>query len=151
MSITVRVVGSTVLSNPVQYWYRSPVVSTVAPLTGPTSGGTAITISGSDLGVPMTASTLLGCRAVNRVLIGGRTCDVTQVRAATVPVSVMRSGWVVGWRGGMIVEAQVVLVTLSVCDWHTRTGFRSQVGGWVFLARECMSDTDEAYCMLGLC
>jgi hypothetical protein len=80
LSIAARVIGSSVVSSPMQYWYRSASVVSVGPSTGPTSGGTAVTILGSDMGVQLASTTLLGCTAANRVLIGGRACDVTQVR-----------------------------------------------------------------------
>jgi hypothetical protein len=81
VSVGVRVIGTSVVSNVIQYWYTAGVVSSVSPLSGGTSGGVVVVVNGTNLGSALAVTTPLGCNAVNRVWIGPWVCAVVEVRA----------------------------------------------------------------------
>jgi hypothetical protein len=84
ISIRVRIIGSTVVSNAIPYWYTSAEVSSVTPTLSGTSGDTIVFINGTNLGSALAVTTPLGCNAVNRVWIGPWVCAVVEVSVADV-------------------------------------------------------------------
>jgi hypothetical protein len=86
VSVGVRVIGTSVVSNVIQYWYTAGVVSSVSPLSGGTSGGVVVIVNGTNLGSALAVTTPLGCNAVNRVWIGPWVCTVVEVSVAGVCV-----------------------------------------------------------------
>ena len=84
VSVSVRVIGTTVVSNAMQYWYSAGVVSSVSPLAGGSVGGTVVIVNGTNLGRALAATTGLGCNAVNRVWIGPWLCGVVEVGSECV-------------------------------------------------------------------
>ena len=87
VSVGVRVIGTSVVSNVIQYWYTAGVVSSVSPLSGGTSGGVVMIVNGTNLGSALAVTTPLGCNAVNRVWIGPWVCAVVEVSVVDVCVS----------------------------------------------------------------
>ena len=80
VSIHVRVIGSTVESNTISYWYTAGVVESVSAESGSTTGGTVVRVNGTNLGGAVALTTPQGCNAVNRVWIGPWSCVVVEVR-----------------------------------------------------------------------
>ena len=89
VSVGVRVIGTSVVSNVIQYWYTAGVVSSVSPLSGGTSGGVVVIVNGTNLGSALAVTTPLGCNAVNRVWIGPWVCAVVEVSACVWCVCVL--------------------------------------------------------------
>jgi hypothetical protein len=81
VSFTVRVIGSTVLSNTIPYWYTPGTARIVSPVSGESAGGTVVIVNGTNLGRALSVTTSIGCNAVNRVWIGPWLCDVLEVGA----------------------------------------------------------------------
>ena len=76
VSIRVRIVGTTVVSNSISYAYATPTISSVSPTTGVTGGGVLVTIVGTNLGVDTSNATFVpsACQTHNAVMIGRFPC-----------------------------------------------------------------------------
>ncbi len=83
ITIRVRSLDSSELSNEVVLWYSTPLLTSARPSLGG-SGGTLVTLNGTNLGRPLVATTPQGCVAVNRVMIGPWVCVAIEVRWARV-------------------------------------------------------------------
>ena len=79
--LTVRVVGTEVVSNTMVYAYARAAVTSVTPSSGSNAGGTVLVITGSNLGIDLSAASFVAgaCSSRNRVWLGPLPCTVLQV------------------------------------------------------------------------
>ena len=86
LSVSVRIIGTTVVSSAVMYAYAHATIYGVNPVSGSNAGGTTLTITGANFGLDFnTVHVVAGaCAATNRVLLGSLPCQVVQVRQLEV-------------------------------------------------------------------
>ena len=84
VTVRVRLVGTSIVSNAITYGYSQAVVDSVSPVTGGTGGGTLVDVVGRDLGIFLNNVTEQGCVAQNQVWLGPWPCVVEEVRVCGV-------------------------------------------------------------------
>ena len=74
LRLSVRIMGSSTETSAIEYAYDRPAVSGVSPDTVLTSGGTVLTVTGSNLGVDLSAAALVPGASLNSVRLGPYAC-----------------------------------------------------------------------------